>query len=259
MTVLTIALALTIAEASGEMAGEDSRKVPVCPSDPRPVVREHMEQGRRLTALSMILTNYEKHGKPIPDQLPAMLRQAQEDFLKGKGGEFRTYHVKRGDTLSRLGAGLNVSVAFLKRINRIRNDRALLAGQEIKVVNGPFRAVVDVSARRLRVYLKEALVREYNVAVGAGESPTPEDEFEIRQKVRDPQYDKGDEHYRPLDPRNPAGTRWMRLEGSIGIHGTNEPDSIGEAASDGCIRLHNRDVEELFDVLVVGSQVTIQP
>lgn len=262
-TALMTALLLITAEASSETPGEppiDScAENPGGGSDPRPPVRRHMAERRRLTALSMILANYEEHGKKIPPELPEMLRQAQEDFLDGRGGEFRTRRLKRGDTLSALGKQLKLSAALLKRINHIRNDRAIPAGREIKVVDGPFKAVVDLSERRLRVFLEEALVREYEVAVGADKSPTPEGEFQVTQKVRNPQYDKGDEHYKPLDPRNPAGTRWIRLKGAIGIHGTNDSESIPGAVSDGCIRLRNEEVEELFDFLVIGSPVVIKP
>lgn len=64
----------------------------------------------------------------------------------------------------------------------------------------------------------------------------------------------------PDDPRNPLGTRWIGIGGSYGIHGTRDPDSIGKAESRGCIRMRNRDVEELYDMLIEEhSRVLIRP
>jgi lipoprotein-anchoring transpeptidase ErfK/SrfK len=63
------------------------------------------------------------------------------------------------------------------------------------------------------------------------------------------------------EPENPLGTRWIAWEGSngLGFHGTSEDDQIGEEASDGCIRLWNWAVEELFEILPMGSDIRVQP
>jgi len=60
------------------------------------------------------------------------------------------------------------------------------------------------------------------------------------------------------DPENPLGEHWIDIGDSFGIHGTNEPDSIGKAESKGCIRMKNEEVAELYDFLVVGSEVKIE-
>jgi lipoprotein-anchoring transpeptidase ErfK/SrfK len=60
------------------------------------------------------------------------------------------------------------------------------------------------------------------------------------------------------DPENPLGERWIDIGDSFGIHGTNEPDSIGKAESRGCLRLRHDDVIELYDFLVIGSEVRIE-
>src|ERR1035438_2477989 len=62
----------------------------------------------------------------------------------------------------------------------------------------------------------------------------------------------------PPGKRNPLGTRWLGLSRKgYGIHGTNRPDSIGRNASHGCIRMRNREVEELFKMVTVGDQVEL--
>ena len=65
------------------------------------------------------------------------------------------------------------------------------------------------------------------------------------------------------DPRNPLGTRWIGwfedgLRTSYGFHGTQEPESVGNASSDGCVRFHNADVEVLFEILPEGASVVVR-
>lgn len=225
----------------------------------RPEVQAHQQAGRRLSALSLMLRYVEENGQAPPAALLAELAQAQAAFLAGQGGEFEEYVVKAGDTLWRLGCRYGVSAEFLQRVSHVVEPRRLLAGRKLRVLRGPFRAVVSIGARRLRVYVGDALVREYRVAVGAPATPTPAGEYKVLEKVANPSYSNAGERQAPGSPSNPAGTRWLRLAGSLGIHGTNQPESIGQAVSDGCVRLANKDVEEVFDLLVTGSAVVIEP
>ena len=241
------------------LAAAGSGREDAVPAGVREAVRRHLAAGRRLSAYSLLVEHYEEAGREVPAEVLRALREAQEEFLAGRGGEFELYRVRPGETLWSIGRRWRVTPEFLMRVNGIADARRLAAGRRIRVVRGPFRAVVSLKARRLRVYLGRALVREYPVAVGAPDSPTPTGRFAVRGKVRNPRYDRGKEHYAPGDPRNPAGSRWMRLAGSFGIHGTNEPRSVGKAVSDGCLRLRNAHVEELFDFLVTGSPVLVQP
>jgi lipoprotein-anchoring transpeptidase ErfK/SrfK len=88
---------------------------------------------------------------------------------------------------------------------------------------------------------------------------TPEGKFTIVNKVEDPIWYKLDKQYPPGSPKNLLGTRWMGLnQKGYGIHGTRNPKSIGMALSHGCIRMHNRDVEELFAWIPIGTKVIIK-
>jgi lipoprotein-anchoring transpeptidase ErfK/SrfK len=102
------------------------------------------------------------------------------------------------------------------------------------------------------------VVRIFHVAVGASVSPTPTGSFEIVTAVSDPTYFHSGVVI-PPGADNPVGTRWMGLnQKGYGIHGTNDPQSIGKAASHGCIRLRNRDVEQLFAMVRVNDTVDIR-
>jgi len=117
--------------------------------------------------------------------------------------------------------------------------------------------VVSIPDRQLAVMEGGNLMAIFPVAVGAAESPSPSGEFHVVNRVSNPAY------YHPgtvipSGKSNPLGTRWVGLsQKGYGIHGTNAPGSVGRAASHGCIRLRNRDMERLFAMLRVGDVVEI--
>lgn len=119
------------------------------------------------------------------------------------------------------------------------------------------RIVVSISERRLAVVEEKKVVKSYPIAVGAEESPSPTGEFRIVNKLTDPTYYSPGMIVSP-GPANPLGSRWMGLDKEhYGIHGTNDPASIGQAASQGCIRMAQTDVEELFTLAGIGDSVAI--
>jgi L,D-transpeptidase ErfK/SrfK len=119
------------------------------------------------------------------------------------------------------------------------------------------RIVVSIPDRKLAVLEGDRVVKIYATAVGAPVSPSPTGSFTIINHIEDPTwYTKG--RTVPPGKANPLGTRWMGLsKKGYGIHGTNVPSSIGHNASHGCIRMRNRDVEELFSNVEVGDSVEL--
>jgi lipoprotein-anchoring transpeptidase ErfK/SrfK len=94
--------------------------------------------------------------------------------------------------------------------------------------------------------------------VGASISPSPTGEFRIVRRLSDPTYYHAGVVI-PPGGDNPVGPRWIGLsQKGYGIHGTNQPSSIGHAASHGCIRLRNRDIKQLFEMVSVGDVVEIR-
>lgn len=119
------------------------------------------------------------------------------------------------------------------------------------------RIVVSIPDRKLALLEDGRVLKVYPIAVGTPQSPSPTGAFKIVNRLTDPTY------YSPgvvIPPgkANPLGTRWMGLSAKrFGIHGTNEPTSIGRNASHGCIRMRNRDAEELFELVRVGDTVEV--
>lgn len=109
-----------------------------------------------------------------------------------------------------------------------------------------YRIVINVKNHTLTLYRNNASFKTYPVAVGKASSPTPKGNFKIINKA--------------TNPGGPFGARWLGLNapyGDYGIHGTNNPSSIGKNISNGCIRMYNKDVIELASLVPIGTVVQI--
>ena len=118
--------------------------------------------------------------------------------------------------------------------------------------------LVSIPDRKLALFENGKVVRIYRVAVGKISTPSPVGEFKIVNRVTNPTYyHKG--QVITAGKGNPVGSRWMGLSAKgYGIHGTNQPNSIGKAASSGCVRVGKKDLEALFALLDVGDAVQIR-
>jgi lipoprotein-anchoring transpeptidase ErfK/SrfK len=118
--------------------------------------------------------------------------------------------------------------------------------------------VISIADRRLALLEDGKLVKTYPIAVGARVSPSPEGEFAVINHAVRPTYRHGGKEILP-GKDNPLGTRWIGLSlKGYGIHGTNVPSSIGKAASHGCFRMGQADVEDLYSRVQVGDAVTVR-
>ncbi len=182
-----------------------------------------------------------------------------------------TYTVRPGEILSDIAGKYKVPYEVLMRINSIPRAETLQAGQTIKVVNGPFHAMVHLSAFTMDIYLQNTFVRSFKVGIGQPGLETPTGLWRVRKggKLIEPpwKHPVTGKILHPGDPDYALGSRWISLEGidentkgrdGIGIHGTKDPETIGEASSRGCVRLHNGDVIFVYDLLVpVDSRVKV--
>jgi len=119
------------------------------------------------------------------------------------------------------------------------------------------RIVVSIPDRKLAVMEGDRVVKIFATAVGAPQTPSPSGVYKIVASISDPTwYGKG----KVIGPgkNNPVGTRWLGLDlKGYGIHGTNNPASIGHDASHGCVRMRNHDVEELSGMVRIGDRVEL--
>lgn len=126
-------------------------------------------------------------------------------------------------------------------------ELASIPNQPVEPPKGNISIVVKIPARLLELHENGKVYKQYRIAVGKSETPSPVGEWLVVWKS-----------YRPGDV---FGTRFLALNvpwGGYGIHGTNQPWSIGRYASHGCIRMQNKDVEELYQWVPVGTPVKIE-
>jgi lipoprotein-anchoring transpeptidase ErfK/SrfK len=109
-----------------------------------------------------------------------------------------------------------------------------------------YRIIVDLSDHMLYLLDSNIVVRGFPVATGAMLTVTPYGDYTIVNKQ--------------ANPGGPFGAYWMGLsKPHYGIHGTNNPSSIGKSVSHGCIRMYNTDVLQLAAILPLGTRVSIRP
>lgn len=136
--------------------------------------------------------------------------------------------------------------------------------QPLQLNQLPLRLVIRLSQRRVTVYRGTTPVKSYAIAVGKPGWETPKGTYQVRQMFRNPTW------IHPLkkgitipggDPENPLGRYWIGFwtdgKNWIGFHGTPNPKSVGRAASHGCIRMYNKDIEELFQKVSLGTEVKV--
>lgn len=140
------------------------------------------------------------------------------------------------------------------------------AAEEISPVNPveDVSLVIRLRERRVYVYRGDRVQASYPIAIGKKGWETPTGSFKVLNMMRDPSW----EHPwtgQVIDPgpNNPLGTRWIGFwtdgKNFIGFHGTPNEQLIGQAVSHGCIRMRNRDVQALYELVTVGTPVTVQP
>ncbi|MBN2451250.1 MAG: L,D-transpeptidase family protein [Lentisphaeria bacterium] len=172
--------------------------------------------------------------------------------------ERKAYTVQSGDSLSRIATSLNVTVGALQRLNDLDpTNPVIYPGSVLYVLDTRWSIRVVKSKYVLLLRHGERLYRVYRVGIGR-ENRTPVGVFDISSKVIHPAWTPPGKSYPYGDPENPLGSHWLGLTPvddtdpslrGYGIHGTWEPDTIGTAASQGCVRLLNDDIAELFDFI----------
>jgi LysM repeat protein len=181
-----------------------------------------------------------------------------------------TYMIQSGDRLAVIARRQELAVdwRFIQRINKISNPGALRVGQRLKLVRGPFHAIVSKASYRLDLFQgppdepdQWLFIRSFRVGLGEGNG-TPLGTFAVRanSKLINPHWvnPRTGERFADNDPKNPIGEHWIGLDGigesavhtGYGIHGTIDPQSIGKQMSMGCVRLAADDIAMLYEVLM---------
>ena len=168
------------------------------------------------------------------------------------------YEVKTGDTLDAISKKFNTTVELIMKSNNLESDH-IRPGERLKISTAKYSVVVDKSQNTLILKSNERVIKSYKVSTGK-DNFTPVGTFTIVNKLIDPVWYKEGAIIPPDSPENILGSRWLGFAEpfrSYGIHGTIDPESIGKHVTEGCVRMLNKDVEELFAILPLGTEVMI--
>jgi LysM repeat protein len=167
------------------------------------------------------------------------------------------HFVEFGDTLEGIAQKYQVPWQYLARLNSTSRE-TLQAGQKLKVLNGPFGAVIDLKHFEMTIHAHGWYVHQYRIGIGKGQEPTV-GEFTVQNKRENPIWTGPNGEVVEADnPQNPLGEYWIGLGEHIGIHGTIAAESIGGETLRGSIHLADGDISEVFNLFATGSKVVIR-
>jgi len=166
------------------------------------------------------------------------------------------YEVNTGETMASVAAKYNVPWQLLANINGLRDPAAMKAGTRLKVVPGPFHAEIDTSTKTLTLFAGRLYAGQFSINI-SGTNPPALGEYKIADKQPGHSFYAGNaQTIAPQDPENPFGNVWMDLGNNVAIHGTS--NSPGQSERLGCISLANKDANDLYGILSLGSNVIVR-
>lgn len=181
------------------------------------------------------------------------------------GGKNENYIIKSGDSLSRIAIKYNLPVSAIVKANKLKSA-TIYPGQRLKVYKGEWRIEVSKIAKLLYVYDGDDLFAIYDIGIGK-EGRTPVGDFILTDKIEHPAWYSPDGRIVPYgEKENVLGTHWLKIEPAgktdsafigYGIHGTWDEGSITKSLSNGCIRMTNDEVAELFTYIPRKTPVKI--
>lgn len=175
----------------------------------------------------------------------------------------KEYVIQPGDSLDRIARRNDTTVDLIRKINDIEGN-LIYPGARLQLPAAPFVVRVDKSDKTLDLTIAGKRLKRYAVGLGRF-GKTPVGTFETVVHQTNPDWTPPGGGIVPFgDPRNVLGTRWISIQDEtrpelkgFGIHGTSQRDSIGGETSNGCVRMLNEDVEELFMLIPRGTEVII--
>ena len=228
------------------------------------LVSEYLKNGKKYEARNELSNLYfVETDKSRRDEIKSKLNELNAElvFSREPSHDAFIYVVRPGDTLIEIASKFNTNYEFIMRINN-KHRTSIRVGERLKILKGNVTVLVDKSDYTLTLLLDGRFIKQYPVGTGKSDK-TPEGKFVIDYKLKNPVWYSPDGIYQFGDPKNILGTRWIGFEDKkglygYGIHGTTDPDSIGKEMSNGCVRLKNEDVQDLFDYVKTKMTVVIQ-
>ncbi|MBA61571.1 MAG: hypothetical protein CMJ76_04320 [Planctomycetaceae bacterium] len=222
--------------------------------------QQQIETGHLREALQALSTYYgsnELTGEQQKQLLPVLDYLAGEVVYSRKHYLFESYTVGPNDSLDSIAFQLRVPSQLLANINGLRSVAVLKAGDELKIVQGPFRGEINVSNKELTLFVGVLYAGRFQIQLGSEFNPQP-GQYSVLDKQLDRSYYAADGSIiRGGAMNNPYGKYWMDLGGNISIH-TQPQDAGSRDVGLGSIKLKPVDARDVYHILSAGSQVTIR-
>ena len=229
------------------------------------IIDKYIKEGKKYearNALSDIFIN-----KKIPEkqkEIKEQLDRLNEDliFSPSPSPDAVMYTVQPGDVLARIAKQFNTNYELIMKINGKATTR-LNIGEKLKILTGKTRILASKTDFTLTLLLNDHYVKQYRIGTGKNDK-TPVGTFEVKNKIKEPTWYSPNGGVFPYGHQeNILGTRWIGFKDKpdvigYGIHGTTLPETIGTASSNGCVRMINSEVEELFDFVTSDTAIIIQ-
>jgi LysM repeat protein len=210
-------------------------------------MHQDLQQGK-LAEVHETLSRWYDNPQLNPEEsrrLTALLDQVAGTVVFSPGHWLgRPYEVKADDTLPRIARYYGVPWQVLAKINGIQDPDNLEPGRRLKVIRGPFDAVIRLDRLELTLMLGNLYATRFRIGLGSN-AQTLEGTYYVEEKLR------------PAEPSDPVGKYWIQLGNEIGFHGTNDPQGVGMVGGPGSIRLGERDIADVHDILSIGSRVDV--
>ncbi len=263
VVILLATVGIVIAKV--KKSGPSSEKAPIPVQKLLDEASQYESQGDQLKAKESLAQIVADH--PDYDKVEDIQKKLGDLNIQIIGSKIQTpqtemYQVQPGDSLGKLSKMFGTTKELIKKSNNKKSD-VIRVGENLRIWKAPFSVSVSKSQKTLTLRSNDEVIKIYRIATGrdTSDNATPVGTFKISSKIANPVWFKaGGKPIPPESPENELGSRWMGFDTDphYGIHGTIHPEAIGENATAGCVRMINSDVEELFDLLPVGTKVTIQ-
>ena len=226
-----------------------------------PAAEKLVEQKKYREALSMLTRFYRK------DDLTTAQRTKLNDWLDALAGKViyssehnfvpNPYKMQVGETLADIANRWKVPAQVVYNINRkqIGNQPNVVAGTELKMINGPFHAEIDMSSQTLTLFLNDLYAGRFPVKLGISGNPRPGDYNVVAKSVQGHTWRDADGNdFPPESPENGYGPYWIGMTGSLCIHAVSDAEISGHS---GCVGLSEKDAKDIFGILANRSKVKV--
>ncbi|NMC20591.1 MAG: LysM peptidoglycan-binding domain-containing protein [Thermogutta sp.] len=223
--------------------------------------RRKLDQGD-FAAVHQVLSAWFADDRLMPEesrQLTDLLDQVAGTVIYSRQSILEQPHVVApGETLERIAEGYAVPWPLLAKINGISQPERLAPGQSLKVVRGPFEARIYLSRGELVLFCQDRYAGRFRVTLGADAAAAP-GVYRVCEKIENPAFYTPTGVTSPGDSNNPLGQLWIGLGGRLGIHGPGRPDLLQQPNPPGAFILSEKDIQDVYDILSIGSQVAVVP